>query len=107
MATQSKCPTVALPTPDIEPVRILEIELSQPLPTLSAVNEDTGQHYHRILSLIRLHSYPLGMVELHAEASTLEVEEYIQNIWETLSAQINEHLQLDGLPPITELPAEG
>src|SRR5690349_14770286 len=86
---------------------MVEIELSQPLPTLSAVNEETGQRYHRILCLVRLHSQPLGMVELHVEHSVLEAKEYVQNIWETLSAPITEHLQQDGLPPITELTTEG
>ncbi len=99
--------TVALPTPDIEPKRILEIELSQSLPTLSAVNEDTGQCYRRILCLVRLHSHPLGMVELCVENSILEAKDYIQTIWRSLSAQINEHLQQDGLPALTELTAEG
>ena len=61
----------------------------------------------RISCLVRLHSYPLGTVELYAESSILEAKEYIQNIWRALSAQINEHLQRDGLPPITELTAEG
>ncbi len=107
-STVSEHSTIAAPpTPDIEPKRILEIELSRPLPTLSAVNEKTGQCYHQILCLVRLHSHPLGLVELYTENSVLEAKDYIQDIWRSLSAQINEHLQEDGLPTITELTAEG
>jgi GT2 family glycosyltransferase len=103
----SKVSSVTVSASDIEPVRILEIELEQPLPTLSAKDEHSGQCYHRALCLVRLHSQPLGTVELRLEKSTLEAKEYVQNIWEALSVQINEHLRQDGLPPIIEVNAEG
>jgi len=50
--------------PDLAPVRILEIEVGQPLPGVPAIDEKTGQHYQRALCLVRLHAQPLGLMEL-------------------------------------------
>jgi GT2 family glycosyltransferase len=107
LPTRTEASTNALPMPDFEPARIVEIELGQPLPTLSATDEQTGQRYHRALCLVRLHSQPLGRIELLLEKNTLEAKEYVHTIWQSLSAQINQHLQQDGLPPISEVKTEG
>jgi GT2 family glycosyltransferase len=84
------------------PARILEIELSQGIPTLSQAHKSND--YQRAIALVRLHSYLIGTLEipLPIEASTLA-----QNIWEALSREINEHLQADKLPAVTGLPIEG
>jgi GT2 family glycosyltransferase len=89
------------------PMRILEVELGQPLSTISAFDEKKGCSYQRARCLVRLHTQPLGIVELEIEGSELRPEEYAPKIWQSLSVQINEHLQQDGLPAITELTAEG
>jgi hypothetical protein len=46
------------------PMRIVEVELGQPLPPISACDEETGHTYERALCLVRLHTQPLGMLEL-------------------------------------------
>ncbi len=89
------------------PMRIMELELSQPLPTLYAVNEQTRQPYQRALCLVRLHRQPLGVLELPLAADGLRAEEYVTHIWLHLGQQINEHLHHDGLPAISELAASG
>src|SRR5689334_4797057 len=88
-------------------IRILEIELGQPLSMISAFDEKQGYSYQRARCLVRLHTQPLGLVELEIEKSELRPEEYAPKIWQELSVQINQHLQQDGLPPITELTTEG
>jgi glycosyltransferase involved in cell wall biosynthesis len=94
---------------DFAPVRIVEIELEHPLPPVStlALDEKTGQRYKRALCLIRLHSQPLGVMELQLDESGLSVEEYAQHIWRMLSAMICGHLREDGLPPVARLDAAG
>src|SRR5438270_10057977 len=67
---------------DYAPVRIFELELSQPLLTLSAVDDHTGQAYRRANCLVRLHTQPLGMVELTLNESELRPHEYVQHIWQ-------------------------
>ncbi len=89
------------------PVRILELELSHPLPTISAVDDKTGQIYRRANCLVRLHTQPLDIVELTLDKSEVHPDEYVQHIWQALQMQINEHLQHDGLPSISGLDERG
>ena len=89
------------------PMRLVDIELGQPLPELSTFDEQTGQRYSRALCLVRLHTRPLGQVELELGEEGLGVQDYIAQIWGQLATQINTHLVQDGLTPITSLGAHG
>ncbi len=92
---------------DTIPVRIVEVELGQALPILSAFDEKTDRTYQRAHCLVRLHDHPLGVIELAFEKHELSPPDYVQQIWNTLHEQISEHLQQDGLPPVTELGPAG
>jgi GT2 family glycosyltransferase len=89
------------------PMRVVEVEIGQPLPNLSSIDEKTGQHYQQAVCLVRLHTQPLGTVELQLGESGVHADEYAQCIWEALNAQINEHMQQDKLPLVTGLCAKG
>lgn len=80
-----------------QPARVIEIEISQPLPALSALDEKTGQYYHRAVCLVRFHSLPLGMVDLLFTEDVLFPQHYTDRIWESFQDQIVQHLQEDGL----------
>ncbi len=90
---------------DLTPIRILEIEIGQPLP--SVVPEDKGCIYRQALCLIRLHSHPLGTIELDLVHGPVSAGECAQHIWSALNTQINTHLQQDNLPTVRRLDAEG
>jgi glycosyltransferase involved in cell wall biosynthesis len=92
---------------NLAPMRMLDVELSEPLPVLSAFDEATNQHYVRALCLVRLHTRPLGMVELFFTEDRLLPEDYVGSIWEVLSSYINKHLQEDGLAPLAALDVNG
>jgi glycosyltransferase involved in cell wall biosynthesis/GT2 family glycosyltransferase len=92
---------------DSMPFRILEVELGRPLPTLSAIDEKTGQHYRHARCLVRLHDHPLGIVEIQFHKNELDAQDYVQHIWCSLHVQILSHLQQDGLAAITELEPGG
>lgn len=94
-------------TAGFSPKRMLEIEIGQALPTISAYDEDTGQHYRRALCLVRLHTQPLGQLELQLDEHGIAANEYASHIWHTFGTQMNEHLQQDGLPPVEGLDAAG
>jgi GT2 family glycosyltransferase len=100
-------PIITDQSADMQPMRILEIELGAPLPVLAARDEKTGRTYQRARCLVRLHDQPLGMIELAFEQESLSAPDYIPSIWDALHAQVNEHLQQDGLPAITELDPRG
>jgi len=86
------------------PMRILEVELGEALPMLSSFDERTEKHYQRALCTIRLHTHPLGTLELSLPA---EPDHYAPLIWNALHSQINDHLREDGLPPASALDAMG
>jgi glycosyltransferase involved in cell wall biosynthesis len=93
--------------PDLAPTRIVEIEVGQPLPDVSAFDEKTGQRYQRALCVVRLHTQPLGLVELQLDEQRVSAKEYASHIWRTLSDEMNEHLHQDGLPAVSELGVAG
>jgi GT2 family glycosyltransferase len=92
---------------DIASVRVLQVELGEPLPGLSSFDEKTGRCYRLARCLVRLHTHPLGIIELVFHQRELSAYDYVQDIWEALHEQINAHLQQDGLLPIKELSPEG
>ena len=92
---------------DIIPARIVEVELGQALPVLLAFDEKAERTYQRAHCLVRLHGHPLGVIELAFEKQELSPRDYVQQIWHTLHEEIREHLQQDGLPPVTELGPAG
>ena len=99
--------TIMAQAADFAPVRIVEVEIGQPLPTITAIDEQTGQCYQRARCLVRLHAQPLGMVEFQLNESGVSASEYVSHIWHHLRDEINEHLHHDGLPPVTGLDVAG
>ncbi len=91
----------------LAPTRILEAEIGQPLLPISVFDATTNRHYRRAKCLVRLHTQPLGVVELELEAHEMSADECAQCIWQALHAQINEHLRQDGLPEVSSLTAAG
>src|SRR5689334_21399441 len=89
------------------PIRMLEVELSDSLPAVSTLDITTGQRYQRASALVRLHTQPLGVVDLELHEDGLTAAEYARHIWSVLSQEINEHLRQDGLSEVTELNEDG
>lgn len=98
---------VAPEAPSFEPIRVLEVELGQPLPAVPALDEATGRRYRRAMALARWHARPLGIVDLHLDEHGLSAEDYARQIWRALHAQINAHLREQGLPEATGLGVDG
>jgi glycosyltransferase involved in cell wall biosynthesis/O-antigen/teichoic acid export membrane protein len=105
-------PTMILPVSTREtnvlgfkPVRIMEVELGQPLPMLSSLDKATGRTCQLVRCLIRLHTQPLGEVELVLNGN--QSHAYVRQIWQELGDKINEHLQQDGLSTVARLDEAG
>jgi len=92
---------------DVAPARVMEIELGEPLPMITAFDDKKGKRYQRVLCLVRLHTRPLGVVEFTLERDELDAGTCAGQIWSMLREQINEHLRQDGLPPVTVFEAGG
>ncbi|HEX5505872.1 MAG TPA: glycosyltransferase [Thermomicrobiales bacterium] len=89
------------------PVRVLQVDLAQPLPAIPAADPATGRCYGRALALARLHGAPLGLVELALGEDGLCAAAVARRIWAALGAEIAAHLRADGLPPVDGLPPAG
>lgn len=89
------------------PARMLDIDIGQPLPAFTTFDGQNDRPYQRGLALIRLHTLPIGEVELQFGAAGLSPDECAQQIWGGLRAAILRHLHEDGLPEIDELTAAG
>jgi len=95
------------PDKNVSPIGICEIELSQPLPDSTVINAQSDQQYQYAQCLIRLHTRPLGMLELPLDMPEADTDVYAKLIWQALGEQINAHLREDGLPEVTTLAACG
>src|SRR5260370_13088030 len=83
---------------NFSPVRICEIEIGEPLPDISATNEQTGQQYRRAQCLIRFHTQPLGLLQLPLDESEANAGVYARHILQALGEKIKYPLREDGLP---------
>lgn len=93
--------------PGFTPIRILEVELSQPLPGVEPAVSREGGVYTRSWVLVRLHDEPLGMIDVDLPAGALAPEALAAAVWEKLRAEINDHLRTDGIATITALDVSG
>jgi hypothetical protein len=105
--TQQKISHIDDQLSDYIPVRIVEVELEQPLPTISAFDDKKERCYQRARCLVRLHTQPLGLVDFTFDTDELSPDKYASHIWQAVGEQINAHLREDGLPEVTMLDAAG
>jgi GT2 family glycosyltransferase len=89
------------------PIRLLEVELGAPLPTVEPAAAPDGTRYRRARALVRLHGRPLGMVNLAVEEGRLAPAARAGQIWASLAGAIREHLAGDGGVAPEALPAGG
>lgn len=99
--------SLSIDSPPFESVRMLEIELSQPLPDIPCLDDRTGLIYRRAWVLVRLHTQPLGLVQLNLGENGLAPQAYAGQIWGCLHEEINDHLLGDGLHGVSALEASG
>ncbi len=84
----------------LQPMRVLQVELSRPLPFIDACEPVSGRCYARAQLLVCLHGLPLGRIEIDLPAGG-EPAVYAHQIWEAMEPQINAHLATDGRGPAT------
>jgi glycosyltransferase involved in cell wall biosynthesis len=95
------------PASEFKPLRLLDVEIGDPLPAIEPCEAEPGHVYERALALVRLHTRPLGLIHLPLEQGSLSAEQYAYAIWQSLSEEIRAHQREDGLPVPDALPASG
>jgi glycosyltransferase involved in cell wall biosynthesis len=76
------------------PIRLLEIELADPEPRLSGVNE-SGRHYGSSRALVRMHGMPLGVVDVDRPDFEIDANIVADLARRELQAAIEAHLRED------------
>ena len=93
--------------PPFLPVQLLDVELTQPMPSILGHDSASGRRYHRAWILVRLHNQPLGMVFLSLQDNVLCSSQCASSVWDALGPVINAHLRADGLQELACLPEAG
>ena len=89
------------------PVRLLELELSRPIPSLATMLSRTGMPYLQALVLVRLHREPLGLLPIDLRDGGLSAQELATVVWARFRSQIARHLAADGEAQAQELGLAG
>lgn len=95
------------PAPAFAPMRVLEVELSRPLPTVEQTSPERDGCYTEAFIVVRLFTKPLGVVEVRLPDGGLPADDLARQIWESFGATINERLRQEGLAPVRELRETG
>lgn len=88
-------------------MEVLQIDIDRPLPSAPPAEAPSGRTHRRAWALVRLHTRPLGTVEMDIPAGGLSASEVGQRIWSALGQAILEHLRQDGLDAVHGLAASG
>ena len=78
-----------------EPIRVLNVELGHGASDLAALDAGTSQGYRRAMALVRLHSLPLGIVEVELPSDGLPASAVGRAIWSALGDRIRDHVRRD------------
>lgn len=90
------------------PYRILEVELGEPLPELSpSPIHAGGQAAERAMILVRLHTHPIGVVELDLDLAGVSSDRLAEVIWQALREPICQHMAGDGFGCVERMGGEG
>ncbi len=89
------------------PVRVLDIEISEPLPSLGPAVGDLGIPYAAALCLVRLGRRPLGRLRVDLPPEGLDPKALAARIEREFGRQATRHLCDDGAIPPGELRVDG
>jgi glycosyltransferase involved in cell wall biosynthesis len=86
-----------------------DVELGEPLRLIACDPTRDPSRYERAIVLVRMHSHPLGVVEIDRRPADLAPVDLSTEIWGMLAPEIAEHLRGDGVdqagaPPDTGYP---
>jgi GT2 family glycosyltransferase len=99
-------PSVAL-APGFTPTRVLEVELSDPLPDVEPAESPRGQLYTTALVFVRLHSEPIVLTEVQLRQGSLSAQELSDTLWPHVASRVAAHLAADGIETPTGLDPSG
>ncbi|HEY3291470.1 MAG TPA: hypothetical protein VGK87_15170, partial [Anaerolineae bacterium] len=79
------------------PVRVLDIEVGAPIPSIPCRDSADGKLYSSARALVRLHTAPMGSVDIEFNGSDASPEQIADRIWQELGDALLLHLKIDGI----------
>jgi glycosyltransferase involved in cell wall biosynthesis len=90
---------------DFRPLQIEQVELTSRLPAIRPRTDPAGVGYSRARVLVRVHTYPIGIVEVPLPPAGLEPAALAAAVEAQLAPELRAHLTADGLEPPASLAA--
>lgn len=100
-------PTRHTRTAETNAVLLLEVDIAKPIPSVLFLDLHTGKRYTRGLLLVRMYTYPIGMIDLESTNFQIMPHDLAAIIWDALWREINTALKEEGLPVVDGLDAFG
>lgn len=91
---------------ELAPVAVCDVELSAPIPEVQPADK-AGRLYRRARVLVRLHTRPVGVLEIEAGVNGIPRDVLASAIWDAFAEPINQHLKSDGLDEIQGIGTHG
>jgi len=88
------------------PIAVVDVELTEPIAPIAPTREN-GQRYGAARVLVRLHTRPLGVIDIALDDDGVSAGACADAIWSALGSRCNEHLRADGLPELDRLDPAG
>jgi GT2 family glycosyltransferase len=88
------------------PIAVVDVELTAALRAIPP-RDANGDRYGRARVLVRLHTKPLGSLDIEMAEDGVSASACANAIWQALAEKINEHLRSDGLAEARGLGASG
>jgi O-antigen biosynthesis protein len=90
-------PTSVSSTHGFEPIRVIEVELSTPIGDIEPTGAPSGRPFTRARVLARIHTRPLGFVDVALDETRLAAATLLEAIRSELGTELDRHLAADGL----------
>lgn len=97
MRSELATPRVSEAPAGFLPTRVLDIEISEAIRAVAAIDDESGLRYGRAAILVRLHTRPLGVVTVDLGADGASADALVALIWKELGPAIKAHLAEDEL----------
>ena len=89
------------------PIRVLDIELSEPLVDIPRAMTSDGVPFGRARVLVRIHTWPVGFVELDLGDAGISADSLAAAVEVALGSRIRRHLEGDAVDAVTSIGAGG
>ncbi len=90
-----------------EPVRIVDVDIGEPLLDIPAIDPQTGRGYSRARMFVSLLGQPVGFVDVDLGKDGMCAADVAWRVWRALGPAIAASVKAHGAPDVTGLGADG